>query len=61
VVLCLSYASPVAAQALTLDQLFWLRERPSLDDAEYLELEHGWRWQSAKDVTLNDSLYYSTN
>lgn len=59
--LCLCAVPPVVAQALTLDQLFWLREKPSLDDAEYLEVEHGWQWQSAKDVTLSDSLYYSTN
>jgi hypothetical protein len=61
VLLSLCTAPPVAAQVLTLDQLFWLREKPSLDDAEYLEVEHGWRWQSGKDVTLSDSLYYSTN
>lgn len=59
--LWLFYAPPVAAQALTLDQLFWLREKPSLDDADYLEGEHGWHSQPAKDVTIPDSLYYSTN
>lgn len=61
ILLWLFAVPPVAAQALTLDQLFWLREKPSLDDAEYLEIEHGWHWQPTKDVTINDSLYYSTN
>ena len=54
-------APPVAAQVFTLDQLFWLREKPSLDAAEYLEVEHEWRWQLTKDVTLRNSLYYFTN
>ena len=61
VLLWLGYAPPAVAQALTLDQLFWLREKPSLDDAEYLEVAHGWHAEPAKDVTSADSLYYATN
>lgn len=49
------YASPEEAQALTLEQLFWLRSKPSLDDEEYLVMDRGWKFE--KQQTLNDSTF----
>lgn len=49
------YASPEEAQALTLDQLFWLRSKPSGDDEEYLVMDRGWQFE--KTETLNDSTF----
>jgi hypothetical protein len=49
------YTSPEKAQALTLDQLFWLRSKPSLDDEEYLVMERGWKFE--KQEILNDSTF----
>jgi hypothetical protein len=57
--LWLCYVPPVAAQALTLDQLFWLRERSEGDNAEWLLIEHN--WQVGKQITIEDSLYYLTS
>jgi hypothetical protein len=49
------YASPEEAQALTLDQLFWLRSKPSGDDGEYLVMDRGWKEE--KTEILNDSTF----
>jgi hypothetical protein len=57
--LWLLYSQPIAAQALTLDQLFWLRSRSEGDNSEWLMIEHN--WHPGKDVTIMDSLYYSTS
>jgi hypothetical protein len=57
--LWLFYSPPVAAQALTLDQLFWLRSRSEGDNSEWLMIEHN--WNPGKHVTITDSLYYATS
>jgi len=51
--------TPITAQTLTLDQLFWLRERSEGDNSEWLTIEHNWRFE--KNTPTIDSLSYSTS
>ncbi len=52
-------APPIIAQALTLDQLFWLRSRSEGDNSELLVMDNVWHFE--KQIAVNDSLYYSTS